>query len=109
MHQIEKGNICGNCANWRCDDLLHMTGHCSLFRLDKFHGADANNCLNYEYKFKVCTNYYDEDPEMTNEEAIKWLIAIKEKYIHGGDEEFDRNRRIAIDIAIKALKEGVDR
>ena len=46
---------------------------------------------------------------MPNEEAIKWLIAIKEKYIRGGDEEFDRNRRIAIDIAIKALEERSNR
>lgn len=46
---------------------------------------------------------------MTDEEAIKWLAAIKDKYIHGGDEEFDRNRRLAIDIAIKALEERANR
>lgn len=107
MHQTEKGNICGNCANWRCDDNLHLTGHCILSRLDKFHGADA--CSKYEYKFKVCTDYYKEEPEMTDEEAIKWLAAIKDKYIHGGDEEYDHNRRIAIDIAIKALEERANR
>ena len=109
MHQTENGHICGNCANWRCDDYLKLAGHCALFRLDKFHGADADSCFNYEYKFKVCTNYYDKEPEMTDEEAIKWLAAIKDKYIHGGDEEYDRNRRVAIDIAIKALEERSNR
>lgn len=56
-----------------------------------------------------CTDYCNWGSEMTNEEAIKWLISIKEKYIHGGDEEFDRNRRIAIDIAIKSLEERSNR
>jgi hypothetical protein len=100
MNQAGEGHICGNCANWRCDDNLHLTGYCILSRLDKFHGADA--CSKYEYMFKVCTNYYDKEPEMTDEEAIKWLTAIKDK-------EFDRNRRIALDIAIKALEERSNR
>lgn len=42
---------------------------------------------------------------MTNEEAIKWLIAIKDKYIHGGDEAFDERRKEALDMAIKALED----
>jgi len=41
----------------------------------------------------------------SNEEAIKWLKAIKDKYIHGGDEDFDERRKEALDIAIKALEE----
>lgn len=41
---------------------------------------------------------------MTNEDAIKWLERIKEKYIHGGDEGFDEKRREAIDTAIECLK-----
>lgn len=40
---------------------------------------------------------------MTNDDAIKWLEAIKEKYIHGGDEAFDEMRKEAIDIAIHSL------
>ena len=40
---------------------------------------------------------------MTNEEAIKWLEAIREKYIHGGDEGFDEKRNEALDLAIAAL------
>lgn len=42
---------------------------------------------------------------MTNIEAIKWLEQIKEKYIHGGDEEFDQCRREAIDVAIKCIRD----
>lgn len=42
---------------------------------------------------------------MTNEQAIEWLIAIKEKYIHGGDEVFDERRKEALDMAIKSLEE----
>ena len=100
MHQSGKGHLCGTCVNWRCEDILKNMGYCRLSRIDKFYGADA--CSKYEYIFKVCTNYYDKEPEMTDEEAIKWLTAIKDK-------EFDRNRRIAIDIAIKALEERANR
>ena len=39
-----------------------------------------------------------------NQFAIFWLKQIKEKYIHGGDEEFDSCRKRAIDIAIKELE-----
>ena len=38
-------------------------------------------------------------------DAIAWLANIKEKYIHGGDEEFDECRRESIDMAIKALRQ----
>lgn len=41
---------------------------------------------------------------MTNEEAIKWLEAIRKKYIHGGDEGFDQKRNEALDLAISALE-----
>jgi len=41
---------------------------------------------------------------MTNKDAIKWIKAIKEKYIHGGDEGFDECRKQALDLAIKALE-----
>ena len=40
---------------------------------------------------------------MTREEAIEWLKAIEEKYIHGGDDGFDAKRKEAISMAIKAL------
>lgn len=40
---------------------------------------------------------------MTNEEAIEWLEAIRKKYIHGGDEGFDQKRNEALDLAISAL------
>lgn len=41
---------------------------------------------------------------MTREEAVKWLKAIEKKYIHGGDEEFDRLRKEALQMAIEALE-----
>ena len=41
---------------------------------------------------------------MTNEEAIKWLLAIDKKYIHGGDESYDEQRHEAIKLAINALE-----
>lgn len=33
------------------------------------------------------------------------MANIKEKYIHGGDEKFDKCRRESIDMAIKALRQ----
>lgn len=40
---------------------------------------------------------------MTNKEAIEWLDCIEKKYIHGGDESFDNNRKQAIHMAIRSL------
>ena len=42
---------------------------------------------------------------VNREWAIMWLNAIKEKYIHGGDEQLDCCRRQAIDIAVEVLTE----
>lgn len=44
---------------------------------------------------------------MTPQEAVKWLKAIEEKYIHGGDEDFDEKRKIAINTAIYALEKQI--
>ena len=41
---------------------------------------------------------------MTREEAIRWLNRIEDKYIHGGDDDFDAKRKQAIAMAIEALK-----
>ena len=41
---------------------------------------------------------------MTKEEAIQWLNGIEDKYIHGGDDDFDAKRKQALDMAIEALK-----
>ena len=43
---------------------------------------------------------------MSNVEAIYWLQQIKEKYIHGGDEDFDEKRKQAIDIAVECLQKS---
>ena len=37
--------------------------------------------------------------------ASEWLKAIKEKYIHGGDESYDEQRKEAIDFAIKTMND----
>ena len=42
---------------------------------------------------------------MSKDEAIEWLNAIKDKYIHGGDDYYDGQRRMAIDWAIHLLHE----
>lgn len=42
---------------------------------------------------------------MTNQEAIAWIKSIKNKYIHGGDDDFDEKRKKSLDLAIKALKQ----
>lgn len=41
---------------------------------------------------------------MDNQECIEWLIRIQKKYIHGGDEGFDKKRNEAIDYAIATLQ-----
>lgn len=41
---------------------------------------------------------------MTKKEAIEWLIQIKDKYIHDGDEQFDAKRKEVLDMAIEALE-----
>lgn len=38
-------------------------------------------------------------------EAIEWLKSIKEKYIHGGDDFYDHQRRTAIDYAVMMLEQ----
>ena len=44
---------------------------------------------------------------MTPQEAVEWLEAIEEKYIHGGDNYFDEKRKIAINNAITALEKQI--
>ena len=44
---------------------------------------------------------------MTPQEAKEWLVAIAKKYIHGGDEGFDKRRKKAIDTAISALEKQI--
>lgn len=41
---------------------------------------------------------------MKRTEAIEWLKNIKEKYIHGGDDFYDCQRRTAIDYAMSVLE-----
>lgn len=45
--------ICGYCVNWRCDDPLHLTGHCALYRTEQFHGDLADACTKYKTIFAL--------------------------------------------------------
>lgn len=45
---------------------------------------------------------------MTRMEAIEWLKSIKNKYISGGDDWFDHQRRQAIDYAVEHLASAVN-
>lgn len=44
---------------------------------------------------------------MTPQEVIEWLLAIQSKYIHGGDEAYDEDRKLAIKTAISALEKQI--
>ena len=40
---------------------------------------------------------------MVAKEAIYWLVNIEKKYIHGGDEYYDNQRKKALELAQDAL------
>lgn len=40
--------ICGYCTNWRCDEPLHLKGHCIINRMDRFHGTVCDTCTKYK-------------------------------------------------------------
>lgn len=42
--------------------------------------------------------------KLTNKEASEWLIAKKRDYIHGGDEDYDERRKLALDMGAEALE-----
>ena len=42
--------------------------------------------------------------KLTNKEASEWLIAIKRNYIHGGDEDYDERRKLALDMGAESLE-----
>lgn len=41
---------------------------------------------------------------MTYEDAIFWLDELKRAYIRNGDEDFDRQRKEAVTLAIKCVR-----
>ena len=45
--------------------------------------------------------------DMSKQDASEWLISIKEKYIFGGDEEYDQKRKLAIDMGVEALQNQI--
>lgn len=42
--------------------------------------------------------------DMSKKEASEWLMAIKRDYIYGGDEDYDKRRKIALDMGAEALE-----
>ena len=44
---------------------------------------------------------------MTPQEAIEWLKTIEKKYIHGGDDDFDEKRKVAINNAVNAFEKQI--
>jgi hypothetical protein len=57
------GKMCGHCANWRCDDLLHLTGHCIIDRIERFHGAMCDTCTKYQSKWEYRRPLTEEEQE----------------------------------------------
>ena len=43
--------ICGHCTNWRCDDPLHLKGHCIINRMDRFHETMYDNCTKFQIRW----------------------------------------------------------
>ena len=72
-----------------------------------FEGIDDRDCEHCKHHTpKGCTKWKCSfEKRMSYAEAAEWLEKIKEKYIHGGDEEYDRCRKEALDVAINALRE----
>lgn len=42
------GKICGHCTNWRCDEPLHLIGHCTINRLTCGYGRMCDTCTKYQ-------------------------------------------------------------
>lgn len=82
-------HICGHCINWRCDDPKHMTGHCIINRMDRFHGDVSKNCTKFQTHFA--------SPRMRIPEAIANL-----NHIYG---MVSPDIQRSLDMAIKALEE----
>lgn len=40
--------ICGKCINWRCDEPLHLIGHCIIYRGIVPHGRMCYTCTKYQ-------------------------------------------------------------
>ena len=53
--------ICGDCVNWRCDDALHLVGHCTVNRMQRFHGERCVTCTKYAPRFIFDTDYQKEE------------------------------------------------
>ena len=52
--------ICGDCVYWKCDDVLHLVGHCTVDSARRFHAERCDTCTDGKHKFLVCTDYWKE-------------------------------------------------
>ena len=61
------GKICGHCTNWRCDEPLHLKGHCIINRLDRFHRTMCGTCTKYQNKWEYIRPLTKEAQEAEND------------------------------------------
>lgn len=85
-------NSCQNKGSYKCRSC------CGKFHDGVLQGEPT------KYRKKPQANA-DRIRKMTRDEAIQWIERIMAKYIHGGDESFDAQRKEALDMAIAALRE----
>lgn len=83
------------------DEFLDLYKHAKCEKCEPSKPAEEIDILGFVYTNKPNES---EVKRMTNKEVIEWLKAIKVTHIHGGDEEYDKLRKEAIDTAIKAVE-----
>ena len=67
-----RDEICGHCANWRCDDPEHLVGHCIINRMTRFHGELGTDCTKFvqQKNIKNCCTCIHRDLLITQEPCI---------------------------------------
>lgn len=61
------GKICGHCTNWRCDEHLHLTGHCIIDRRKRSHGAMCDTCTKYQSMWEYTRPATEEEKAVWDE------------------------------------------
>ena len=59
--------ICGYCTSWKCDNLLHLSGHCIIDQMKRFHGSMCDTCTNYQSKWEYTRPLTKEEQEVEND------------------------------------------
>jgi len=55
--------ICGHCTNWKCDEPLHLTGHCIIDRIKRFYGSMSDTCTKYQSMWEYTRPLTKEEQE----------------------------------------------